>query len=226
MQLKILILFIFSLSYFSSCSMLDSSSRPMMERDASHGSKNGKVKWVSKDQYDELMVKYKELSEKHEKLKEEKITNSQRVDLADELFESPQIEKVSVYNSKPVIQEVTKPTSSNKAFEQELFLYKKGRELAAKSQFPEALKIFQSLNQSQFNQIAIRSKYQTGKIHLGQNQFDVALQVFEDVINSGAFSSIVIDALKAAVICSEKLGATQKLAQYQSLLVDVFGMDV
>ena len=70
--------------------------------------------------------------------------------------------------------------------------------------------------------VKVRSKFQIGELLLGKGQFDLALQVFEDVINKNAHSGVVLDALRYAVTCSEKLGLQSKKDQYSSMLNDVF----
>jgi hypothetical protein len=57
---------------------------------------------------------------------------------------------------------------------------------------------------------------------LEKQHFDLALQVFEDIINKSAYSGVVLDALKHAVVCTDKLGIINKKEQYMSMLNDVF----
>ena len=57
---------------------------------------------------------------------------------------------------------------------------------------------------------------------LEKGQYDLALQVFEDIINKNAHSGVVLGALKHAQLCAEKLGIQNKKDQYTSMLVDVF----
>ena len=47
-------------------------------------------------------------------------------------------------------------------------------------------------------------------------------QVFEDIISKNADSGMVLDALRYAAVCSDKLGLTNKKDQYASMLNDVF----
>ena len=60
---------------------------------------------------------------------------------------------------------------------------------------------------------------------LEKGQYDLALQIFEDIITKHASSGIVLLALKGAVVASEKLGMMNKKDQYFSMLDDVFGPD-
>lgn len=55
-----------------------------------------------------------------------------------------------------------------------------------------------------------------------KQQYDLALQVFEDIIGRHAHSGVILDALKYATFCSDKLGINNKKEQYASMLNDVF----
>jgi TolA-binding protein len=73
-------------------------------------------------------------------------------------------------------------------------------------------------------QIRVRSKFQIAEILFTQNEFDLASQVFEDIVKNYAFSGLVIDSLKRLVTCSEKLNLNDKAVKYQSMLSDIFGV--
>ena len=105
--------------------------------------------------------------------------------------------------------------------ESQLSLFRRG--LALKQSNPgEATKIFQQLETQAISPVRARAKYQIGDMLLGKEQYDLALQVFEDVINKNAESGVVLDALRGAVIASDKLGINNKKDQYASMLNDVF----
>ena len=86
----------------------------------------------------------------------------------------------------------------------------------------EATKIFQQLETAGVPAIKVRSKLQIGELLFAKGQHDLALQVFEDIINKNAHSGIVLDALKLAVVCTDKLGIQDKKDQYASMINDVF----
>ena len=58
---------------------------------------------------------------------------------------------------------------------------------------------------------------------LVKEQYDLALQVFEEIISKNANSGVVLQALGGAVKASDKLGLANKKDQYKSMLHDVFG---
>ena len=179
---------------------------------------------VPREQYDQLLVKYEELSKKYESLKEGKPQQS----LVDELQNSqtenfartsPNVDSETV-NLNPT--EAAVPVLSNDGdVESQLSLYRRGMTL--KSSNPgEATKIFQALETTSEPTVQVRAKLQVGELLLSRQQYDLALQVFEDIIAKYAHSGVVLDALKYAEVCADKLGQTAKKEQYHSMLNDVF----
>jgi tetratricopeptide (TPR) repeat protein len=222
---------------FVSCSSLVESTRKSLLGDTSPRSNTKKqVKWVSKSQYDDLMMKYKTLSEKYENLKEEKIANSSAFNQLDELASKKVDETVDVFGDKGIVKQnntmtpppVVKPLPPKKQsvsidrVEQELTYYKKAVAVFDNGKIEEALKMFQSLEQSSHKQIRVRSKKYIGDIYFSKTKYDLALQVYENIINNDSYSGKVIPVLRTAAICSGKLGLNEKKAQYESILRDFF----
>ena len=219
------------------CSGLVESTRKMIDGETPR--KNPKKSgWVSKSQYDDLMVKYKNLSEKYENLKEDKLAkDSKDFNQASELAKSGDAEEtVDVFGKNGLAKEVSKsldnvstnvpsvkPLSANE-IDQEVKTYKKAVLLKANGKMDDSLKVFQFLEKSQTKQIRVRSKVHIGQIYLEQKQYDLALQVFETVLEQDAFSSRVLDALRGAAASSGKLGLAEKQLRYESMLKDVFGL--
>ncbi len=218
-----------SLFLLSSCSWYRDLERSLVEDEAKLEKRSARP--VSRAQYDQLLVKYEELSKKYEQLKE-KPANSQGT-LVDELQKS-QTENFA--NTSPNVETETVnlfpggETQTNaqgnievpKDIESQLNLYRRG--LALKTSNPgEATKIFQQLETQAVSPVRARAKYQIGEMLLGRGQYDLALQVFEDIINKNAESGVVLDALKGAVVATDKLGIPNKKDQYSSMLNDVFG---
>lgn len=219
----------------TSCSGLVESTRKMIDGDSPRKNPK-KAQWVTKSQYDDLMVKYKNLSEKYENLKESK-GNSQGLNQASELSASGHEEEtVDVFGKNGLANEVsqsldqvshgtpmTKPLSANEV-DQEVKTYKKAVLLEANGKVEESLKVFQFLEKSQTKQIRVRARIHIGQIYLLQKQYDLALQVFESILSQDAFSSKVLDALRGAASASGKLGLAEKKIRYESMLKDVFGL--
>jgi tetratricopeptide (TPR) repeat protein len=187
------------------------------------------VRSVPRAQYDQLLLKYEELSKKYEELKE-RPPGSQDT-LVDELQRS-QSENFAKSSSNVETVDVfptDKPSTSSVAsvevpddVEAQLGLYRKGVALKETNQ-GEATKIFQQLESKAIAPVKVRAKYQIGDMLLKKGQYDLALQVFEDIISKNAHSGVVLDALNGALIASEKLGMNSKKDQYASMLNDVFG---
>lgn len=204
-----------SLLLLSSCSWYRDLERSLVEDDEK---KMRSSRTVPRDQYDQLLVKYEELSKKYEALKEKPASSQDS--LIDELQKTHAgVETVNVFDSEPA------PTPARievpEDIESQLSLYRRG--LALKQSNPgEATKIFQQLETKAISPVRARAKYQIGDMLLSKEQYDLALQVFEDVISKNAESGVVLDALRGAVVAADKLGINNKKDQYASMLNDVF----
>ena len=202
-----------SLLLLSSCSWYRDLERSLVEDDEK---KMKSSRSVPRAQYDQLLVKYEELSKKYEQLKEGPA--SAQDSLVDELQRtSSNVETVNVFEGGSQSSPIEVPSD----IESQLSLYRRG--LALKESNPgEATKIFQQLENQAISPVRARAKFQIGEMLLARGQYDMALQVYEDVINKNAESGIVLDALRGAVVASDKLGIPNKKDQYSSMLNDVF----
>jgi tetratricopeptide (TPR) repeat protein len=198
-------IFISLLVVLSSCGML--------RRDT--GDRKGSV---SREQYEQLQARYDELSERYEKLKTTGVPST----LADELQAGPvrATETVDIFapDAPASASNVEVPAD----VEAQLSLFRRGMGLR-NSNPGEATKIFQQLENQGIPPVRARAKLQIGQILFDKQQHDLALQVFEDIIQRNANSGVVIDALRLAMASSEKLGLKEKRDQYSSMLNDVFG---
>jgi TolA-binding protein len=113
-----------------------------------------------------------------------------------------------VNNTDDVDEQITKLREAN--------------ELVKVSKFENALTILKELENSKEKQIVVRAKIMLGDLLFGQGEFDLAMQVYEEVIKKYAFSGYVLKALGKLVACSEKLKLPEKQAKYYSLLHDFF----
>jgi hypothetical protein len=220
--LKSALIPMFALLVLNSCSWYRDVERSLVEDDEKKAQKS---RSVSRSQYDQLLVKYEELSKKYEALKEN--PNKGQSSLVDELQKTsgenfaqttPNAETVDAFpNQQVVVASEDLPSD----LESQLLIFKKG--VGLKESNPgEATKIFQQLETAGTPAIRVRAKLQIGELLYGKGQYDLALQVFEDIINKNAHSGVVLDALKYAVNCSDRLGIQNKKEQYASMLNDVF----
>jgi len=205
----------------NSCSWYRDVQRSLVDEDEK---KAARSRPVTREQYDQLLVKYEELSNKYEKLKEN--PNKEQTSLVDELQKTSSenfskaptnTETVDAFPNQVVVSTEDVPSD----LESQLALYRKGVSLKG-SNTGEATKIFQQLENVGAPAVRVRSKFQIGELLFDKGQYDLALQVFEDIINKNAHSGVVLSALRYAMNCSDKLGIQNKKDQYASMLNDVF----
>jgi TolA-binding protein len=96
------------------------------------------------------------------------------------------------------------------------------QDLVKVNKFDAALTLLKELENSKEKQIVVRAKLMLGDVLFNQGEFDLASQVYEEVVKKYAFSGLVLKALGKLVACSEKLKQPEKQAKYYSLLHDFF----
>lgn len=231
---------------FTSCSWVSKSRRSTFDgKGASPAKAQPRAKeqlgdTVSKREYDDLLRKYEELNKLYLKEKEMKKQNKLLTDL-NSIGGSPNLnDTVDVFNkgvkkttqpefdyglpeikSEPFVGEMSRADEAK--LENEIGELRKTKQLLAEKKFEKAMGKLQPLEQSKFRQIRVRAKFLIGSLLLEQREYDLALQVFEEIIQKYAFSHVVLNALEGLVVCSEKLNLPQKRDQYYSMLSDVFG---
>lgn len=99
---------------------------------------------------------------------------------------------------------------------------RKAKRYMDQNKMDAALNEFKLLENSPVRQIQVRAKYNIGELLFRQGEFDLAMQVFEDVLQKDAFSGLVIKTLGRLIACSEKLKLKKKQEQYYSILHDFF----
>lgn len=207
-------------SLLSSCAWLDRMERGLTGSE-NESLRKTKKQMIPKAEYDELLSRYDELNRQYQALKDGKSAN-----LVSDLAATPQITNSGIENGSRV--ETVDVFASQKTaaielgdIESQLMKYRQAE--TARGTAPiEALKIYQQLALSGAPSLKAKSQLKMGEILLQQGEFDLALQSFEVVITKLAYSGVVLEALRNAAICCERLGLTQKKDQYLSLLKDVF----
>jgi TolA-binding protein len=225
--LKTALIPMIALLSLNACSWYRNLERSLVDEDVKNSKRS---QTVSREQYDQLLVKYEELAKKYEQLKE--LPQKGEGSLVDELqrtssenFSQPStnVETVDAFSETPAAASTGTVAVSDLSadIESQVNLYRRG--VAAKNTNPgEATKIFQQLESQGLPAIKARARLQMGELLLSKGQYDLALQVFEDVISKNAHSGVVLEALRHAVVCSDKLGIQNKKEQYASMLNDVF----
>ena len=106
--------------------------------------------------------------------------------------------------------------------EKEIAIYRKGLALGKSGKHKQAMELFHQLEGSPHAQMQVRAKFQVGELFYSQGEFDLALQVYEEIVGSYAFSGIVIKTLQRLVDCTQKLNLSEKKDRYHSMLSNVF----
>lgn len=185
---------------------------------------------VSRAQYEELLSRYEKLNQKYQLVKD---NNPQASSLVNEIQDTnmkPNVETVDVFADSSPVKSVVPAlvvTSNVSTKKMERFLqdYRKGLEFIAIKKKGDALRIFQRLEKEAPSVIAVRAKFQIAEMLFVQNEFDLAMQIYEEILFNFAHSGVTLNGLARLVVCCEKLGLNEKKAQYDSLLRDVFGME-
>lgn len=194
---------------------------------------------VSKAEFERLQAQYQELSERHRLLQNE--LKLQEVDpnllgqlreakQAPELAEtvdvfSPQVGGPQIQNStttRPIIDAVDVDSS---LVEEQILILRNSSKLISENRFDEALREIKKIENSPLRQIRVRAKFNLGEMLFVQGEFDLAMQIFEDIIKTEAFSGVVLKTLGRLIVCSEKLNLEQKKESYYSILHDFFEQD-
>ena len=226
-------LFIYSLflTQFISCGWIDQSSRSVFEPDQSKKAPARSQNLVSKNQYDQLMEKYRAVYSENQKLKE-KLGISVKP-LADD-FQSADSNTISInqesskdQNVNPVKQMSNEGASvDDENFQKNMSNYEEGLKNFDEKKYLAARKLFEQTSTSSFSQIKVRSRFYLGRTFMMEDQYDLALQMFDEVITSHAYSSYVFEALRFGAECAKKLKQETKYQEYVSLLQDVFKQSV
>ena len=96
------------------------------------------------------------------------------------------------------------------------------KKLIVEKKFGDAFLYAKSLERSSNRQIRARAAFLKGEILFQQGEYDLAMQLLEDMIGKYAFSGMTLVALKRLIVCAEKLSLMKKRKKYHSILHDFF----
>jgi TolA-binding protein len=111
---------------------------------------------------------------------------------------------------------------SDSEVEGQIVKLKKASILIDQNKLDAALTLLKELENSPVRQIRVRSKFYLGELLFIQGEYDLAMQVYEEIVQKDAFSGIVIKTLGRLIVCSEKLKLKKKQQKYYSILHDFF----
>jgi len=230
----------------SSCSWLSKKSRYNQD-DMPTISRNGKA--ISNEQYNDLLHKYDSLRREREAGMMGKDTRALvsdlgnvpdfREDRSDQQIAAPIYQNhtstladtVDVFaedgpgTKEPSVVELGKlnepdrfPVSVNTEIKQ----FQSAQKAMQSGDANQAMKMYKILEKSNNHQLKVRAKYNIAEILFDQKDYDLAMQAYEEIIKSHAFSGFVIKSLGRLIVCAENLKMKEKKDKYYSILHDFF----
>ena len=97
----------------------------------------------------------------------------------------------------------------------------RARSYVERRKLNKAMDLLKKLDKSKDAQIRVRAKFYIGEVLFIQEEYDLAMQVFEEIISKHAFSAMTIRSLDRLVECSKKLELSKKERRYYSILKDL-----
>ena len=191
-------------------------------------SDNGSQETVPKKKYEELLGKYKALQEKirfHEGSNPPSLTETpEEIETAPDLVET--VDVFAIKNTKKnrgptSVADALKPDASS-GIEEAVEQVKQGIDLVGQKKYSEAIEKLRPLESSGVGQVRVRAKFYMGESYFMQGEYDLAMQIFEDIIAKESFSGLVLKVLDRLITCSEKLNNKKKQETYHSMLHDFF----
>lgn len=213
--------------------------KTLFDEEGSPEAQTAKSQMVPKAQYDQLLEKYDELLKKTSspslaqqyKQQSNKPTSKDGVQLEmiDELEKvrrNELAETVDVFANEVAIggkAEKNTEKINEAQLQKELDLLKQAEGLLSQNRLDQSLTILKDLENSKHGQIKVRAKYYLAEMLFSQNEYDLAMQLYEEILRRHAFSGLVIKSLGRLIVCTDKLKLTKKKEKYYSILHDFFG---
>jgi len=236
----------FTLLSISSCSWIDSGRTSLFGGDDEDVASTPEQEMVPKEQFDELTKKYENLLKNRRvedsetqranqlmnRVESEQVIDSDLV--ADEISKVKAASQlggtVDIFNQKgnggtavqlPINIPKNESYDAN-LVESQITEIRNAESLVAQNKFDAAITKIKTLENSPLKQIKVRAKFLLGEILFKQGEYDLSMQIFEEVVNQYAFSGLVIKTLGRLIVCSEKLKLAAKQEKYYSILHDFF----
>jgi tetratricopeptide (TPR) repeat protein len=171
---------------------------------------------VSREEYEQLKNRYDALmNEKNGNVQTAKegdvIADLQKAKSTDEVAET-----VNVFASSK------ESVAGAGELEEQIGKIRKAEELMSVNKFNDAIALLKNLEKSPQKYIVAYSKFLIAEGMFTQGNYDLSMQIYEEIINKYAFSGVVLKALGRLIVCAEKLKLEKKREQYFSLFQDVF----
>ena len=114
------------------------------------------------------------------------------------------------------------PSNIPKRIEDQIGEIDRIKQLIGEGEYNDAFLYAKRLDFSSNRQVKARAAYLKGEILFQQKEYDLAMQLLEEMIGKYAFSGVVLIALNRLILCAEKLQLAKKKKQYYSILHDFF----
>jgi predicted negative regulator of RcsB-dependent stress response len=211
--------------------------------------KEGGTEMVPKSQYDTLMKKYemvlKQKRDSHINSDTERVpvidqdayAQKRPDDMVNELnrleknnTKADLAETVDVFSKDSIpkskgVSTVINPAVldyDNMNIGKQIAQFRNAKALLTQNKHDAALSELKILEGSKLRQIAVRAKFNIGELLFKQGEFDLAMQIYEEILQKDAFSGLVLKTLGRLIVCSTKLKLKKKEEQYYSVLHDFF----
>ncbi|MDH4468223.1 MAG: hypothetical protein QE271_09195 [Bacteriovoracaceae bacterium] len=211
--------FYFSITLiFSSCSLVENTRRSLLGAPAKSDKRSSKLsassalgETVPREQYETLLSQYNSLKQKYEPVAPTSELNpdSPTVELQGAVAPGDELAKM--------VPLADAPDLGNNNESSDFGELRKGMLAYEIQKYDLAMNIFDKLTNSREDQVKYRSRFYAAKILLAKNEYNLALQVFEDLIERYAFSGLTAESLQGAKECAEKLGKPDKVKKFQEL---------
>ncbi len=233
-----LFILVISLTFFFSCSLLRRNGGAPEGDDSPSDSPRDQT--VPKAQYEQLLSKYEVLQKRLEnqtltKNPDDVAPNSDealvnKIKETDggsntvEMFKEGEHAGTPINNHPQVMVKEVSLDSSDDKVETQITELRSALKLLNENKFPEGLKAFQALGHSKNLQIKVRADFYLAEMFFIQNEFDLAMQLYESIVTQYSFTGLTLSSLEKLIICAEKLNQKSKAEKYKGIYRDTFGM--
>ena len=171
---------------------------------------------VSKEKYENLLKKYKSLVEK----------NTPRQTLgkpsgthANPILESRQVDEFrkSLMSSEAKAATASQKKYNSKKVRKDISLLYQAYSMFNKKKFGDVIIILKELEGSQVFQIRAQARFLLGKTMFEQEEYDVAMQIFEEIVLGMRGTVIGLLSLEKLISCTDKVGLLQKKKYFSQL---------
>ena len=167
---------------------------------------------IDYQEYKSLLSKYEHLLKAHRGSFDTKKTS----DLVAQSM-APTIETAKVMSDKArggVPQLL--PSPDKRTVRSEIQYIKKAKALMKQKRYGQSMRMLQELESSRKRPILVRSKSEMAGLLYKQEEYELALQIYEEIFMRHADSSLSVQSLDRALDCAKKLSLSDKIEQYSN----------